>query len=190
MRALLDRNAGYRSRVALEGDERPQHSCVVAPFARSVAPPLIGVFLAWESLTGTPHFSWMTSVYWRVPFATVALLGGLVLFRRPKRAWLAGDTLVARTGPKEVRLPLASVTGLRFDSSPWDTGTVILQGGSTEIDLQGVGWNTRGLRFEVGRRLRAHGTVPTSWDRRWAWRRLGVKVERHQAQHRAGRKGL
>lgn len=131
----------------------------------------------------------MTSVYWRVPFAAVALLGGLMLFRRPKRAWLAGDTLVTRTGPKEVRLPLASATGLRFESSPWDTGKVILHGGSTEIDLQGVGWNTRGLRFEVGKRLRAHGSVPTPWDRRWAWRRLGVKVERHQAQHRAGRKG-
>ena len=92
------------------------------------------------------------------------------------RVWLEGNTLVTRTSREEVRLQLAEVTSLRFVSSSRDTGSVLLHSARQEVELAGVGWNTRSLRFEFGRRLQRLGTVRQAHEDRWAWERLGVRA--------------
>ena len=70
------------------------------------------------------------------------------------------------------RLALEQVSGIRYQSSPWDLGNVTLHAPVVEIELP---WRRWRLRREVGRRLRLYGVVAFTKESRHAWRWLGQK---------------
>jgi hypothetical protein len=151
------------------------HLCLVAPFRRTWGPAAGAVFLDALILGGGLDSD--PGLLWRGVWGALALAVGFVLTERPKHAWLDGETLVTRTSRVEIRLPLSDVDTLRFESGGRDMGSVILHSPQCAVELEGAGWNTRALRFEVGRRLHLIGTVRESQkqDLR-AWKRLGVDI--------------